>query len=213
VNIGILGGTFDPVHQGHLYVAKCVLASFDLDRVLLMVARQPPHKDLHRLTNPYHRYAMAALATRRMLNVFPCSWELCREGPSYTIDTLRGLNARHPADKFCFIAGGDSLQEVHLWRKYDKLLTEYSFVFVQRLGLEVDLDQVGLEEPLRKRFRVVWEDQKQLLSAGTHYLVRAQPPPVSSTRIRTTISAGHSPSLEEVPEEVLDYIRKHQLYE
>jgi nicotinate-nucleotide adenylyltransferase len=156
---------------------------------------------------------MVTLATAEMPEVMACSWELERDRPSYTIETLEGLSRQNPGNRYCFIAGGDSLKEVHLWREYGRLLREFNFVFVERVGIETDLNQISLDSSLKKQFRIVCEDHKETLHPGTSYLVRAQPPAVSSTKIRADISSGHYPDRDEISGRVLNYIRKHQLYE
>ena len=105
------------------------------------------------------------------------------------------------------------MTELHMWREYDKLLQDFSFVFVERVGIETDLNQIRLDGSLKKQFRIVCENHKEIIHPGSSYLVRAQPPAVSSTKIRADISAGHSPHRDEVSGAVLNYIRKYQVYE
>ncbi|HSR66363.1 MAG TPA: nicotinate (nicotinamide) nucleotide adenylyltransferase [Acidobacteriota bacterium] len=213
MKVGILGGTFDPIHAGHLYLARHVLRMQTLDQVLLLIARRPPHKRQRSLAGPYHRFAMAALATQDDNLLRPCSWELKRPAPSYTIDALRHFRSRHPAWRLTFIAGSDSLRDLHSWRDYAKLLEEFSFTFVQRPGETVDLTTLKLPAPLRERITVADASMPLDIRPGASLLICLDAPDVSSTRLRQTLSSGGIPENGAVPDPVLRYARKFGLYE
>lgn len=212
MKVGILGGTFDPVHSGHLYIAKKVRKILSLDRVLFMVAKQPPHKGPTFISPPSHRYAMVVLALLDERDFLASGMELLREGPSYTIDTLQQLYQDHPDDQFCFIGGSDSLKELHLWKDCDKLFREHCLVFVQRPGAEVSLDILRIAPEFGRRAITISEGDSPHITPGCTYLVSLNPPPVSSTHIRRLVASGGRPTPEEVPEKVSDYIEKYQLY-
>jgi nicotinate-nucleotide adenylyltransferase len=138
--------------------------------------------------------------------------ELIRTGPSYTIETLDEVSTHHPQDSICFVAGSDSLRELHLWRDYEKLLSKHCLVFVQRPALEVKLDKLGISAGLRDLIRGVDTQDVPAIESGKSYLLNLNSPPISSTQIRQSITAGLSPSAEYLLPPVYQYIRKYQLY-
>jgi nicotinate-nucleotide adenylyltransferase len=213
LKIGILGGTFDPVHQGHNYVATRILEDFELDRVIFMVAKSPPHKVKAPVSSPFHRYAMAVIEVLESKHLHASQLELHRPGPSYTIDTLRFFSASQSRDQVCFIAGSDSLREIHVWKDCDKLLADYSFIFVQRPGAEVDPERAGLPDELGRRIHEKRKGDKPTIQPGRSYLVNLDSPPVSSTAIREMIASGETPPRGWVSPGVLLYIEKYRLYE
>ncbi len=213
MKIGILGGTFDPVHQGHLFIAHCARRVFALDRVLLMVARQPPHKSGRDLTPGRHRYAMVALACARETNLLAGDWELDQRGPSYTINTMRHFTGLDDGNGYCFVAGGDSLAEVHLWKDATRLLSQFCFIFVNRTS-----DPKGRKElpgigSLREDLREVCDNERHAIGPGRTFLVSSDPPSYSSTAIRQAFREGRGPAPGALSPEVDLYIRKHRLYE
>jgi len=213
LNIGILGGSFDPIHSGHAYLARTALRIFSLDEVVIMPARTPPHKSGQGLTNPYHRFAMASLATNDIPEVVVSTWELDRPGPTYTIDTLKHFSSNYPRNSYWFIAGGDSLKELHLWKDCDKLLREYSFIFFERAGVQTSIFDLDIPHSMKEKFQTVCETRQQLIQPDTSYLVQSIPPPVSSTDIRQMIASGLTPGSDILSAQVLEHIRKHRLYE
>lgn len=212
MKVGVLGGTFDPVHSGHLYIAKAISEIFSLDRVLFMVANEPPHKRPRYISESSIRYAMVVLALLDESDLLACDLELLRDGPSYTIETLRRLRDDHPGDEFCFIGGSDSLRELHYWKECDKLLREHCLVFVERPGAEVSLKSLEIGSELGSRTQIVSKGDCPSISPGRTYLVSLDAPAVSSTEIRSLIASGRRPSPGDVPKRVLDFIEKHQLY-
>jgi nicotinate-nucleotide adenylyltransferase len=212
MRLGILGGTFDPVHNGHLFVAREVRRAFQLDQVLLMVAPQPPHKRPRTITAVHHRYAMAVLATRHDEAILASDLELEREGSSFTWETLAELRKRIPSGGLVFIAGSDSLREIHLWRRYDTLFSEYCLVFVQRSGAEIDLNSLELEVRYRRLIQGVECGIIPSVDAGNHYFLELDTPSVSSTAIRRSLLAGLEPDEECLDPAVINYIRKYRLY-
>lgn len=213
MRIGILGGTFDPVHRGHTYLARAVLKAFRLDQVLFMVSNLPPHKGRQQITSPFHRFAMVALETQGEENLCVCEWELTRKGFSYSVDTLRHFSRTYPQNQYCFIAGSDSLQEIHAWKQCDTLLREFTFIFVQRRGAKVDLGRLKISEALKDRIQIRGKLLRSPIQPGCSYLIQLNPPPISSTHIRQMIASGKRPSSRLLSPAVLEYIVKHQLYE
>lgn len=213
MKIGILGGTFDPIHNGHLEIARQSAAVFGLEAVWLMISNRPPHKTSRPLTGAFHRYAMATLATADESSIRPCSWELERPAPTYTVEVLAHFDQLFPETTFCFIAGSDSLKDIHLWREYAKLLRENCFVFVQRPGETVDIGSLGIAEGLKDLVSAARPKDAPQLQRGRSFLIDLGAPNISSTRLRRRIASGSLPPASEVPLPVLNYIAKYRLYE
>ncbi len=211
---GILGGTFDPIHKGHMAIAHRALEFFELDSVVLMVAHVSPHKQDHGITSPCHRFAMAVLETERDPRFGVSDWELGRSGLSYTSQTLANWSSTHPETDLCFIAGVDSLLEIHLWRDCARLLSDYCFVFVQRPGIEADLERLALPANLRKRLTLFQKDDPRPdIEPGRSFVVSSHHQPVSSTQIRHALLQGRPVGADLLSPRVLEHIRKHRLYE
>lgn len=219
---GVLGGTFDPIHFGHLHVAERVRKIFSLSKVYFVVATMPPHKLHERLIPFVHRYAMVSLALAGIPHFIPSMMELEPEASAFSIDTMRKFE-RFPAcekSALYFIAGGDSLAEVRSWRDSEKLLTSYNFVFVARPGtgplLFEDVlpqkavarvrDLTGLG-PARMRQKIAEEKSGE----NRIYITDVDAPDISATQIRSLASSG-KPFRRMVPGLVSEYIRKHRLY-
>ncbi len=213
MKLGILGGTFDPIHRGHTFIAQRIMESFGLNQVLFMVSSLPPHKERIHTTSAFHRYAMVVLELLREEGLCASLLELEQEGPSYTITTLERLRNHYPNDLFCFIAGSDSLNEIHLWKDYATLLSEHCFVFVQRTQSEADLEQLKISEAARTTIKVVSASDKLIIQRGQSFLINIEAPPISSTNLRRAIAAGQTPDPESISASVLQYIREYRLYE
>ncbi len=213
MNLGILGGTFDPIHRGHTFIAHRIMEIFSLDQVLFMVSNLRLHKEKVRTTSSFHRYAMVVLDLLYEERLCASLLELEQEGASYTVTTLERLRNHHPKDHFCFIAGSDSLKEIHLWKDYATLLSEHCFVFVQRTRSEADLEQLKISESARTTIKVVSASDKPIIQTGQSFLINIEAPPISSTNIRRAMAAGQTPDPESVSAPVLQYIREYRLYE
>jgi nicotinate-nucleotide adenylyltransferase len=193
--IGILGGTFDPIHHAHLAIAEEARVGLKLDLVLFVVAAQQPFKDRH-FTNPADRLAMVAAATASNRSFQPSAIELERAGPSYTADTLETLSTHYPHAAFWFILGADALRWLPRWHNIERLIQLTRFAAVDRPGTTLDLAQLDSELPgLRARIDRL---------AGPNL-------DLSSTEIRRRIAAGR-PIRYLVPDSVADYIAHHGLY-
>ncbi|HLU99924.1 MAG TPA: nicotinate-nucleotide adenylyltransferase [Acidobacteriota bacterium] len=214
LRVGILGGTFDPIHKGHVYIARRVRQLFQLNQVLFMVAKTPPHKERHGISQIFHRYAMVAIELLYEDDFYASRREIQKAGPSYTIETLQELEEQYPNDEFLFIAGSDSLREIHLWKDYDKLLANHSMIFVQRPGAEVDLDSLSVPPELKKRIKHLCPAKgPRTVEPGVSYLASLNAPSVSSTMLRKLIANGGRVTDEQVSPNVYQYILKYRLYE
>lgn len=207
LRVGVLGGTFDPLHLGHLRAAEVAREELDLDRVLFVPAASPPHKDASGVTDAEHRLRMVEAALRDEPAFQPSRIEVDREGPSYTVETLGRLREQEPSASLYFIVGTDAFVEIRTWRRWEELLASYSFVVHERPLHEIDSLRAVLPEPLRERV-VAGED-----ASGQEgiFLVRRPMLDVSSTSIRNCARERRSIRFL-VPDAVEAYIRRHRLY-
>jgi nicotinate-nucleotide adenylyltransferase len=198
MKVGILGGTFDPIHLGHLEAASAAQTSLSLDRVMLLPSRTPPHRSTEPRASVFHRFAMAALAASER-SFLVSDLELRREGPSYTALTLEALHREgySPAQLF-FITGSDAFADVATWYDYPRILQLANFVVVSRPGAPHPSELMP-------------NPQSLIPTAPSVMSVEANTPNVSSTEIRRRVGAGES--LDGlVPSSVAGHIRRHHLY-
>jgi nicotinate-nucleotide adenylyltransferase len=208
--IGILGGTLDPIHMGHVDMARAARAAISLDRVIVVPSRVPPHRQQQPQASHYHRFAMAALAINGVDGFTVSDMELCAPGPSFTADTLTRLHATglHAAQIF-FITGADAFAEIETWSRYPEVLDLAHFVVVSRPGHPVAALADRLPALAR---RLVQAGSAAPVSQGPAiFLVDAETPDVSSTDIRRRIAAGEQVT-GLVPPSVEVHILQHGLY-
>lgn len=196
--IGILGGSFNPVHLGHIELARNVYEEFNLSRVLLMLTGNPPHKPASSLAPVQDRLNMLNLAASRYPFLEVSNLEISRSGIIYTVDTLLLLTARQPNTEFYFIVGSDTLFELESWKSIDEVFLLTNFICVQRPG--GSLVQAMMEA-----------DRLNSLYGDRIKLSRYTGIPVSSSEIREAIKKNRYP-VENLPEEVEDYIIQYGLY-
>jgi nicotinate-nucleotide adenylyltransferase len=198
--LGILGGTFDPVHFGHLDAADAARRALNLDQVWLIPSCDPPHRPIDPLASGYHRFALVALAVQGDETLRASDIELTRAGSSYTADTLRAV-ARQGwhASQIFFILGSDAFAEIATWREFPAVLDAANFVVIARPG--TTLDAAAARTPsLRGRL-------------GTSiFLVEARTRDVSSSTIRARLAA-RQPIDDLVPAAVARHIAAHHLYD
>lgn len=146
--LGLFGGSFNPVHLGHLVVAQDAMELFELSRVLFIPCARPPHKPATELASAEHRLAMLEAALEGDWRFEACDIELRRGGTSWSIETARELRRLYPSAELVFIIGADSLPELHLWREVDALLALCRFVTVVRPGTDLEaLNRLDLNLP------------------------------------------------------------------
>jgi nicotinate-nucleotide adenylyltransferase len=212
--IGLFGGTFDPIHLGHLRAAAEIRRLTRLDRILFIPSFLPPHKAPGASASPADRLRMVELACRRRVGFEASAIEVEAREKSYSILTLRKVRARTPGARLFFILGVDAFLEIGTWREYEKVLEECCFIVMGRPGFE--LERAG--DVLGGRLR---EAMGPLSAAGSLsgaaaprtriILVAIRALDVSSTIVRDRIRRGKS--LDGlVPRSVAAYIREHQLY-
>lgn len=199
--IGILGGTFDPVHYAHLAIAEEVYCALDLTRVLFVPAGQPPHKIGEQITPAEHRVAMLELAIRANPHFSLSLVDVERAGPSYTVDTLRLLRHQWGAGaEFYFVIGGDGLKDLPTWYDPAGILAQATIVALMRPGYaEVSAER----EKLAARLPAI--EQRLVAVEGPRM-------DLSSTELRRRVAAGR-PIKYQTPDEVEEYIRRHRLYQ
>lgn len=198
MKIAILGGTFNPVHTGHLRVAENALASAGLDRVILVPCGTPPHKNAGELAGGSHRLAMLRLAIAGNPRLETSDCEIVRGGVSYSVDTVAELRRRSPDDRFSLIVGSDNFHEIGTWRRFGELVTLCDFLVIERPGCPLRLPPASVpaaQLPLL-RFEVFQGPTVEIASSG----------------IRDRIREGKNVSPWLAPS-VYDYIRQHHLYE
>jgi nicotinate-nucleotide adenylyltransferase len=208
--LGILGGTLDPVHLGHVGAALAARRALDLDLVVLVPSRVPPHRPSQPAASHYHRFAMAALAVNATDGLAASDIELGAHGPSYTADTLERLHDRglEPSQIF-FITGADAFAEIETWSRYPRVLELAHFVVVSRPGQSAAKLDVRL--PSLAGRMLAGTEGAPAASKPSIFLVDAPTPDVSSTDIRRRIAAGE-PIRGLVPDVVETHIRQHGLY-
>ncbi|MGQ0543345.1 MAG: nicotinate (nicotinamide) nucleotide adenylyltransferase, partial [Blastocatellia bacterium] len=207
------GGTFDPVHCGHLTVAKRLVDLFDLDQFCFLPAFHAPHKPDTKPTSGYHRFAMLCLATKNELKIGVSTIELDLAEKRYSIDTLSQIRHDSEGDEIFFVMGADSWQEIQTWKEWEQLLRLTNHIVVSRPGYKIGFDQVS--EEIRERIVDLRTDAGVLKTgAGPHiYITDAVSIDISATDIRQDI--GEDDVLDrddEVPPEVAKYIEKYELY-
>jgi nicotinate-nucleotide adenylyltransferase len=214
VRIGILGGTLDPIHFGHLDTALAAREALALDRVVIVPSRLPPHRPQQPLASPFHRFAMAALAVNGMEGFSVSDIELTAPGPSYTADTLtrihQGLGL--DASQVFFITGADAFAEIETWSRYPDVLDLANFVVVTRPGVPVGTLRQRLPA-LKARMRLPLRrvDSGAPSAQTSIYLVDAPTTDVSSTEIRRRLHTA-LPLHGLVPAAIEHHIQQHGLY-
>ena len=208
--IGILGGTLDPIHLGHVETARAAARALSLTSLIVLPSRVPPHRQHGPSASPFHRFAMAALAVTDLPDMMVSDEELCLEGPSYTALTLERMADRWGGgSQIFFITGADAFAEIETWYQYPAVLDLAHFAVISRPGTPVQ--SMGERLPmLRPRFRDPGGADDPAPS-GWIYLIDAPTPAVSSTEIRRRLRGGESIQ-GMVPADVELHIRRHGLY-
>ncbi len=214
--IAVYGGTFDPVHNGHLKVAEAIVSAFGMDRMLFVPAYVPPHKRGQEITSPFHRMAMLALATAGRERMFVSAIELEAPARPYTIETLQTLRNEWPESQLFFLMGADSFKDVVIWREYERILSEYNVIVATRTGyLDGRQPAEHLDRDLQQR--VVDLRRQQLpraadLTSEHIYLTDYVNVDVSATDVRDAAERGAKID-HLVPPSAAEYIAKYGLYQ
>ncbi len=185
-----MGGTFDPIHHGHLVAASEVAARFELDEVVFVPTGQPWQKDHREVSAPEHRYLMTVVATASNPRFTASRVDIARGGPTYTIDTISDIAALYPGAELFFITGADALSQILSWKDADKAMKLAHFIGVTRPGYELSAEHLPTDS-------VTLQEVPALA--------------ISSTDCRTRVRRDE-PVWYLVPDGVVQYISKHGLY-
>lgn len=197
-NIGIFGGTFNPVHKGHIKLLKSVMKSVDFDRVIVLPDRIPPHKQADDLASGKDRLNMCKLAFGSIDRVEVSDWELRQSGKSYSVVTLRHFKRLYPNDKLFFIMGSDMLLSFHEWYCYEEILSLASIICISR-------EHGATVEKLKDYANNLTK------KCGEVVIVETEPFETSSTEIREKLKKGLDCSCY-LNENVVQYITANNLY-
>ncbi|MBE7010897.1 MAG: nicotinate (nicotinamide) nucleotide adenylyltransferase [Ruminococcaceae bacterium] len=192
---GLFGGTFDPIHNGHVKLAEFAKNRLELDRIIFVPSGDPPHKSDKKVTGKAHRLAMVQAALKES-EAEISEWEMEREAKSYSVDLVKHFKKEFPEDTFYFIIGADSFRDLPSWWHYRELLELCTFVVVSRPDTDED-DLLSRYEGTEKPPRVFFLPDLMM--------------DISSTQIRERVKAGKDIA-KLVPEAVLRYINDHGLY-
>lgn len=206
--IGIFGGTFDPIHNGHLRSVEQLSQLIELDRVHWVLSAQPPHKNSTNCTSA-QRFRMLQLALGSSDRFIADDIEILRDAKSYTVDTVEQFSVKYPSDRLVLIIGGDSMQQLMSWHRIEELLDMVNWVVLHRPGFDFSV-------PKALQQRIVTDHHQILDGTGSIWLFEDSNTDISSTQIRRQLATpgGYDSELlkQHVPSAVLAYIRDQQLY-
>lgn len=200
MKIGLFGGSFDPIHWGHIRPVLEAVDQVGLERVLYLPTGRPPHKPDRRLAPALARYAMTELALLEHDRLWVSSHELSEAAPTYTVDTVRHFAAAYPGDELYLVIGADSFAELRTWVRFREILDLARLVVLARPGVETHAASSAMlsGEPGASSPRV--------------RLVANTPVETSSTEVRRLLARGERPPTGWVPEPVIDFALKYRLY-
>jgi nicotinate-nucleotide adenylyltransferase len=205
MKIGIMGGTFNPIHYGHLVTAEEALSQFKLDRVIFIPTGQPPHKTTCKLASPEDRYMMTVMATASNSHFFVSRIETERKGKSYTIDTLKELKFTYgESAAFYFITGADAILEILTWKNPEEIISMCKFIAATRPGYNLS----RIEELKKKLFGI---NANPKATKDSISIMEIPALAISSTDIRERIKTSR-PIKYLLPESVCNYLLKNDLY-
>ncbi|HEY0426870.1 MAG TPA: nicotinate-nucleotide adenylyltransferase [Pyrinomonadaceae bacterium] len=221
--IAFYGGSFDPVHCGHLTIARTLTEIFELDEFVFIPAFHAPHKKRKKPTSAFHRFAMLALSTAGEAKIKVSKMELEMPEKPYTVETLTRLENELPDERIFFVMGADSWAEITTWREWETVLTCVNIIVVTRPDYEIDFSHVTDE--IRERivdlrgnvsnFKFQISSEKTETGnrkSETIYITDAVQLDISATEIRRQIRENRAAWRELVPEEVAKYVEKYQIY-
>jgi len=209
--IGLFGGTFNPIHLGHLRGAEEIRETFHLDEVIFIPSAIPPHKAMEEIIDAKHRLEMVRLAIASNPYFSISEIELSRPGKSYSIDTLRHF-CGGSTDTFFFILGGDAFVEIETWKDFQNLFTLCHFIVMARPGFQKTPIASQLPGSLTPAFQYDLEKKVWVHLSGYHlYLKEISFLDISSTKVRELVERGESVKYL-VPPETEGYLQKHGLY-
>ena len=211
--VAVYGGSFDPVHNGHLAIANTLVERFELDEFVFIPAFHAPHKVRLKPTSAYDRFAMLCLITENMPNISVSKMEVEAPERPYSVETLTRLHTERPTDEIYFVMGADSWMDIRTWREWEKVLSLSNHIVVNRPGYDISFDHVTDEireriVDLRRRDKTAFESDK----VKRIYITDAVDMDISATEIRRKIRNGDPTWRQDVPAEVAIYVEKYQIY-
>ncbi len=212
--IGLFGGTFNPIHCGHIKAAKVVQEIFTLDKVLFIPSFIPPHKESQKIVSPDHRLKMVELAVGDTLNFVASSIEIEEKGTSYSIFTLQKIRTIHPDARFFFILGVDTFMEIDTWKNHERVLEHCKFVVISRKGYRLeDAKNVLDRKYVSKIFDLSGTEKirENLSLSYKIFLLPFDSLDIASTEIRESVRKNKSIA-HMVPKPVANYIFEKKLY-
>lgn len=213
--IAYFGGTFDPVHNGHLEIAKALVAIFKLDRFYFLPAFHAPHKSDTKPTSEFHRYAMLCLATQEERRIAVSTLEIKKQEKRYTVDTLAELIAIHPKDEIFFVMGADSWRDIKTWKEWERVLLACNHIVVTRPGYPIKTDHVSdriRERIIDLRSRKLSPFAPSINNNTAIYITDAVVYDTSATELREDLADGNLDRRSDIPLAVAKYIEKYELY-
>lgn len=212
VRVAFYGGSFDPVHRGHLEIAQKLTGSFDLDEFVFVPAFHAPHKKRKKPTSALHRFAMLAMATNDLRQIKVSEIELEVPEKPYTFETLTQLKNELSDAKIFFVMGADSWEEITTWREWETVLTIVNIIVVTRPDYEIGFSHITKE--IRERIvDVRKEDPRSAIrDPQSIYITDAVQLDISATEIRRKIRENEGDWRADVTKEVAKYIEKYQIY-
>jgi nicotinate-nucleotide adenylyltransferase len=212
--IGLFGGTFDPIHCGHVKAAEKVQNIFSFDRILFIPSYIPPHKESVDVASAEHRLKMVELALSSFDRFFPSSIEIDARGTSYSIVTLNRIKETFPQTEIFFLLGIDAFLEIDTWKDYEDVLEQCSFIVMSRPGFRLDEAKEILTEKYNQRMVELsepLEKENEGLFVHKIYLLSINTMDISSSEVRERV-AKNQPIRAMVPENVENYIKERHLY-
>ena len=199
MKIGLFGGSFDPIHRGHIEPVQAARRAFDLDRVIYLPTAVPPHKPFRALAPAHVRYAMVEMALLDEEGLFASPFELTLGRPAYTIETLEHFREAEPGADLYLLIGGDSYADLDHWVRWREIVEAARLVVLARPGWSLE------ESTLSKELA-------ELARSGRVRFLSQPPVDISATRLRETFARGENPPVGSVPESVVRYVQKYGLY-
>jgi nicotinate-nucleotide adenylyltransferase len=211
VRVGVFGGSFDPVHRGHLTPVEEVATRLALHEVLYVPAYCPPHKPTGPSAPSHHRFAMLALALAPVARFRLSDFEVARGGTTYTVETLRQMRALRPDDEIVLVLGSDALVSFESWRSWREILEGYRFAVLHREPFDYTRTRDALSPDLRARLAPEGAVLDDAPEDATIFWGGNTPVTISSTWLRRAIPAGEDLN-GSLPPSVEAYVRRHRLY-
>ena len=212
MRIGILGGTFNPIHFGHLRAAEEIREAFHLEKIIFVPSANPPHKEKDVII-PSHRFVMVNLAIEKNPCFFFSDVELKLQGLSYSIETIKHFCQKYGSNaELFFILGLDAFLEIDTWKNYKNLFTLCNFIVISRPGFEKERQKDLFPSEISNDFSYDRKNRRYIFKTGfATYFQKITQIDISSRNIRRNIKEGKSVKYL-LPEKAIEYIEKHRLY-